>query len=67
VVILFFILHDPHHTYLLIDQCFPLDHELDLHLEPLLVHPLDLAHDLVWVEQYHLGLEVHLYLVILHL
>jgi hypothetical protein len=50
VVALFLILHDPHHPYLPLDQCFPLDHELDLHLESLLIHPLDLAHDLVWVE-----------------
>jgi hypothetical protein len=47
VVDLFLILYDPH---LPLGQCFPLDHELDLHLEALLVHPLDLTHDLVLVE-----------------
>jgi hypothetical protein len=50
VVVLFLILHDLHHSYLPLDQCFPLDHELDLHLESLLVHPLNLAHDLVCVK-----------------
>jgi hypothetical protein len=44
-------------------QCFPLDHGFDFHL----VHPLDFTHRLVWVEYYHLGLEVHLNLVVLHL
>jgi hypothetical protein len=51
VVVLFLILHDPHHPHLPLDQCFPLDHELNLHFEVLLVHlrihPLCLAHDLV--------------------
>jgi hypothetical protein len=40
------ILDDPNHPHLPLDQCFPLDHELDLHL----VHHLDFAHRLVWVE-----------------
>jgi hypothetical protein len=46
VVALFLILDDPHHLYLSLDQYFTLDHELNLHL----VHCLDLAHGLVWVE-----------------
>jgi hypothetical protein len=40
---LFLILDDPHHPHLPLDQCFPLNHELDLHL----VHPIDLAHGFV--------------------
>jgi hypothetical protein len=46
VVTLLLILHDPHHPYLPLDKYFPLYLELDLHL----VHSIDLAHDLVWVE-----------------
>jgi hypothetical protein len=49
-VALFLIIYDPHHPHLPLDYCFPLDHELDLHLEALLVHSLELAHDLVWVQ-----------------
>jgi hypothetical protein len=46
VVALILILDDLHHPHLPLDQCFHLDHELYLHL----VHPLYLAHDLMWVE-----------------
>jgi hypothetical protein len=49
----------PHHPHLPLDHCFPFELDHYVHLGPF----LDFDHVLVWVEWYHLGID----LLVIHL